>query len=299
MEKFPPPLISLLMSLLPDFFSPHFLFRNAVVTSLLMGALCPILGRHLVYGRTILLGLALPEISITGIALLFLGSGLGWSWCHVFNHDFSRALVGSMILTLPTLVILALNFARQRTLTEGWLAFLYLAASSTTHLILSHHAVGETYIEDLIHGRMLLVGNRALGFFAATLVTTTLTSLLLRKRILMVLSDGDFARSLSLNISLWHILIALLNGAAIGTAVAIAGPMVTFGFLILPVLSAGLTAQSLHSHLVQSVGHGIFTGLTGFWISHQWDLPLGATMVATGVTFLLLVLSVTQVLNRK
>lgn len=69
---------------------------------------------------------------------------------------------------------------------------------------------------------------------------------------------------------------------------ATAGPLVAFGFLVLPVLTAGAFAKSLRANLWLSMLAGGIMSLAGFWISYQHDFPLGDSVVATGCVVLLL-----------
>lgn len=271
-----------------EMFSPDFLFFNALVASLLMGVFCPLIGRHLVFGRTVMLGLALPQISLAGIAFVFLGVGLGWGWCTALKSEFSRAFLGALIFTIPALVILALQFRKRAELAEGWLAFFYLLAVASAHLMLSHHAVGENYIEDLFHGRLILISDPALAILASALTVCAFLAVWARRRILIVLTDREFAGSLGISVTGWHILIALLNGIVISVAVSVVGPLVTFGFLVLPVMAASLIARSLRSHAILSSSFGLVMAWSGFFVSYKYDLPLGACVVVFGCVLLLL-----------
>ena len=46
----------------------------------MIGVLLPIVGRHLVLGRMVLLGLAIPQLAMAGMALVFLGAARHWGW---------------------------------------------------------------------------------------------------------------------------------------------------------------------------------------------------------------------------
>ncbi|MDD2708396.1 MAG: metal ABC transporter permease [Verrucomicrobiae bacterium] len=265
-----------------EIFSPNFLFANALCASLLMGLCVPLIGRHLVFGRSILLGLALPQISLAGVAFVFWGAAMGWGWCHGLQTEFSRALAGSLLFALPTLAALALTILQRGELTESWLAMAFLAAMSFTQLLLSHNGVGETYIEDLFHGRLLLIDDAAFRVFAAILPSAALAALAFRKRFLLVLTGRDFAAVCGIHLPAWHLALALLNGLVIGLCVAIVGPLVTFGYLVLPVVGAARLATSVRTHAVWSSGFGVLMGLAGFLASYHWDLPLGAAVVAAG-----------------
>src|SRR5689334_24145655 len=104
------------------------LLPKALVAAVLLGIFLPITGRHLMLGRSILLGLAVPQMSMAGIALLFLGSALGWPWCSMFQDEGTRAAVGALLLSVPTLLMLSVVQRTGRHLSEAWLAVAYLAS---------------------------------------------------------------------------------------------------------------------------------------------------------------------------
>ena len=55
------------MDILHQILSPHFLLRNSVYTSILIGFTCPLVGVFLVLRRLVFMGVALPQISSTGV----------------------------------------------------------------------------------------------------------------------------------------------------------------------------------------------------------------------------------------
>jgi len=59
------------MSTLVEILSPDFLLRDALVGSVLVGIVCPLVGAYFVLRRMIFLGVALPQLSAAGIAASF------------------------------------------------------------------------------------------------------------------------------------------------------------------------------------------------------------------------------------
>jgi ABC-type Mn2+/Zn2+ transport system permease subunit len=258
---------------------PEFL-PKALIAAVLLGLFLPITGRHLMLGRSILLGLAVPQISMAGIALLFLGSALGWSWCAGLRDEGTRAALGALLLSVPTLLVLAAVQRTGRHLSEAWLAVAYLASVAASNLMLSSDAVAETYLSDLFHGRLILISDSALALLAVTLAAVGAVSAALRRRFLLVLTDPDFAEVAGVRVTAWVMVLALLNGCVIGAAVAAVGPLVTFGFLILPALAASAFARSLRSHLIVSLIAGVITAICGYNLAYHYDMPLGDCTVA-------------------
>lgn len=263
-----------------------FLFTKALWAAMLVGALLPIVGRHLVLGRTVLLGLAIPQIAMAGIAFVFFASSWHWPWAESLTEESTKALVGSLLFGLPGLFLIATPWKRRKPIGEAWLAVVYLASVSCTNLMLSSDAVGETYLGDLFHGRLLFIGATELRMLAIALGVGFLFHFAFRRRLLLSLTDPDYAAVAGLAVGGWTIAATLVNGTVIGITVATSGPLVAFGFLVLPVLSAATFATSLRGNLWLSMFAGLIVALTGFFLSYRHDLPLGDTVVATGCVFL-------------
>jgi len=115
-----------------------------------------------------------------------------------------------------------------------------------------------------------------------------------RRRLLLTLIDPDYASVAGLVVGAWTLGATVVNGTVIGITVATAGPLVAFGFLVLPVLTAATFARSLRSNLWLSMLAGLVISLVGFGLSYHFDFPLGDTVVATGCTVVLLARLVRQ-----
>jgi len=84
------------METLWQILSPHFLLRNSVYTSVLIGFACPLVGVFLVMRRLVFMGVALPQISSTGVAIaLSLPLWLGFRLTDRGSHSaHALAFVG-------------------------------------------------------------------------------------------------------------------------------------------------------------------------------------------------------------
>lgn len=265
-----------------------FLFGKALLAAVMIGVLLPIVGRHLILGRAVLLGLAIPQLAMAGIAFVFLAASLHWSWAESISEESGKALVGSLLFGLPGLLLIAAPWRRRAHLSEAWLAVVYLASVSATNLMLATDAVGETYLGDLFHGRLLFIAEPELKVLGVTLVAGFGFLFAFRRRLLLTLTDPDYAAVAGLAVVGWTLAATVVNGMVIGITVATAGPLVAFGLLVLPVLCAGTFATSLRGNLWLAMLAGLVIALAGFWLSYHFDYPLGDSVVATGCVVLLL-----------
>lgn len=266
----------------------NLLFSNALWAALVIGAFLPIVGRYLILSRSILLGLVIPQLAMAGIAFVFLASALHWPGAETLSSESSQSLVGSLLFGIPALLLIASPWQTRSRANDAWLAVIYLLAVGVTNLMLANNAVGETYLDDLFHGRLLFIGAEELRLLTITLGATFLLMIGLRKRLTLTIIDSDYAKVTGLSVGIWATLGVLISGTAIGVTVATAGPLVTFGFLVLPTLIAATFTESLRANLLISILAALLTAWVGFRLSLYFDTPLGDTIITTGCFFLLL-----------
>src|SRR5437868_13952271 len=108
------------METLRQILSPDFLLRNSVYTSVLIGFICPLVGVYLVLRRLVFMGVALPQMSSTGVAVaLSLPMWLGIKVSeHGSQYEHLLAFAGSTIFTLIAILVLAFMERRGRGLPE-------------------------------------------------------------------------------------------------------------------------------------------------------------------------------------
>ena len=89
------------MNTLVEMLSPGFLLREALIGSVLVGCLCPLVGVYFVLRRMLFLGVALPQLSAAGIALAFLlYRMLVGQHQHLMPSERWLAMLGSLSCTL-------------------------------------------------------------------------------------------------------------------------------------------------------------------------------------------------------
>lgn len=268
------------MDTLREILAPDFLLRNSVYVSLLVGLTCPLVGVYLVLRRLVFMGVALPQVSSCGIAAAFALH----TW-HLIPHVEERsenllAFAGSAILTLG--VILAFTMAERRGggSVEGRVGAAYALAGAWSILLLVKNPFGEHGLLDRMKGQIIAVSNFDLLLTAGTFSVVIAALFLFQKEFMLVSFDRDMAVSLRKNVLGWDALLFTLIGLTISMAVLSVGPLVTFGFLLLPTLAAHQLANTMRQFAVLSSLIGFFAAFAGFYVSYRWDLPVGPTDVA-------------------
>jgi ABC-type Mn2+/Zn2+ transport system permease subunit len=276
-------------------FGPGMLFRNAVLGGLLVALLCSLLGVYVVLRRMVLIGVALPQAGAAGIAAAF------WLTGHAHQPGgggHTIALLGSLAATFGALVLLVARQRLSRTPAEWGVGALFAVASAATVLFVAVDPTGDLEMTNLLRGELLSLGDTDLAILAFASAAALLLFITFHRAILLASFDAEFARTIGHEPGRADALLFGLLGVVIALGVMDAGPLVVFGFLVLPALAALRVAPSLGAALAISAAIGALCSVAGFALAYRVDLPTGPTSVALAAATWLAVSGAARLLRR-
>ena len=276
------------MDIFHQIISPDFLLRNTIYTSVLVGFACPVVGVFLLVRRLVFMGVALPQISSTGVAIaLSLPMWLGFKLSEHSSHSaHTLAFIGSITFTLSAILILAILERRGGGQPEGRLGTAYVVSAALSILLLSKNPYGEIGWLDMLKGEIITISDFDLGLTAATLSVVIAVLALFHKEFLLVSFDREMAIILRKKVVFWDALLYILIGITVSMAVLSVGPLIAFGFLLIPALAAHLFGRNMHRFTMIASLIGGVAAFVGFCIAYQLDLPVGPTdVVLLGVIY--------------
>jgi ABC-type Mn2+/Zn2+ transport system permease subunit len=278
------------VSTLSDILSSGFLLRDALLGSVLVGFVCPLVGVYFLLRRMIFLGVALPQVSAAGIAGAFLLYSL-FVGPHAALGGGERllAVAGSAIVTIAATLILALLERRGRERVEARIGATYAIAAAATMLVLAKDPHGDAEIVGLLKGDILATTSASLNVMLVTFGAATLALFVFRKELLLVSFDRDLALVFGKRAGLWDVVLYLVIAVVISLGVMAAGPIATFGFLVLPPLTVRLITRRMLSFSVGSGLLGAASAFVGFYCAYRYDVPLAPAEIAVASVALLAV----------
>jgi ABC-type Mn2+/Zn2+ transport system permease subunit len=264
---------------LHEIFSPEFQLWNSICLGLVVGFACPLVGVYLLLRRMVFLGVALPQVSSCGIAAAFAlhASGLV---PHSEQGEQALAMIGSTVFTLGTLGLLSVMEHRGRGSADGRVGLAYVLAGAWSILLLVQNPHGQHGLLERLRGEIITVNSADLAITAGTFLVVVALLVLFHKELLLVAYDRDMAITLGKSPLAWDTLFFLLVGLTVSLAVYGVGPLVTFGFLLIPPMIAHRLASGMVSFAVLAPVIGGVTSLVGFFFAYRYDLPVGATDIA-------------------
>ncbi len=131
----------------------------------------------------------------------------------------------------------------------------------------------------MLKGEVITISNSDLVLTAATLMLVLAVLGFFHKEILLVSFDREMAIILGKNVIFWDALLYVLIGLTVSMAVLSVGPLIAFGFLLIPALTAHLFARNMRQFTILASLIGGAAAFFGFWIAYQYDYPVGPTDV--------------------
>lgn len=275
------------MQTLMEILSPHFLLRDALLESFLVGLFCPLMGVYFVLRRMIFLGVALPQVSAAGIASAFLLSSLATPHVHGTPGERTLAVVGAAVFTGFALGALVLLESRKVLSREAQIGTVYALSSALTVLFLALDPHGEAMMVNLLKGDVLAVTSESLRVTAGVYLILATVLVVFRRRLLLVAYDKELARISGVRCGLLELLFYSTAGVAVSFSVTVAGPLVTFAMLVLPALAARALVRQMGLFAVIACSIGGVCSLAGFYGSYAADVPLGPSVTLAGVVAVL------------
>ena len=268
------------MEQLFEILSPHFLLKNTLYASLLVGLVCPQVGIFFMLRRMVLLGIALPQVSNAGIAFAFLLHSIGWHFLPHMESEKAMALAGSIAFTLITIFTLAVLERKGKGLTENRIGFTYAIAGAASILFVSWNPFGQSEVLSMLKGEILSVPDVYLWSMFAIYGIILIVLIGFHHNFILVSYDIDMATTIGKKVILWDVLLYLIIGIIISFGVMTVGTLVIFGFLLIPAIAARMITRGIFPFCLVSSVIGVIAAFLGFYISYRFDLPTGPTDVA-------------------
>ena len=254
------------------------------VVSLVFTGILAYLGVHVVERGVIFVDIALAQIAALGatIAILF----------GMDVHGGGAYLVSLAFTFLGAVVFSTVKSRKRRIPQEAIIGITYAVASAGAILAMSK-AVGETeHLKDMLVGNILVVSWPEVGRAALLCALIGAFHYIFRRKFLLISTNPQAAEAQGISVGWWDFLFYLSFGFVVTSAVATAGVLLVFCYLIVPSVGAILFAETVGRRLAIGWTMGGLVSALGVYLSLVLDLPTGATIVCTFGAVLLLMAAV-------
>ena len=276
--------LMVVVNLLPDSVSDSFQYafmQRALLTSVLVGAICGILSCYVVLKRWSLLGDAISHAVLPGVAIAYL---LGWPF-----------FIGAFITGALTSVGIGAIERHTRIKSDAAMGLMFTSAFALGIVIISKIA-SSTHLMHILFGNVLGVQPSALLLTLVASMIALLVVWLAYRPLLLYAFDPLQAQALGFNTSIIHYGLILLLTLTIVASLETVGIILVVAMLITPGATAHLLTDRFKTMMLISVGVGVSSAVIGLWLSVMLDVASGGSivLVATSCFFMALLFSPKQ-----
>ncbi len=239
--------------------------QKALIASLFMAGIAPLLGVFLVVRRQSLLADTLSHVSLAGIAL-----GLFFN----VNPTFTTLLV--VILAAILLEYLRRLYA---TYSEISIAILMSGGLAVALVLmnLSPNTKGVN-IQNYLFGSIVTISSNQVILLGLLFVFLLVMFILMKRPLYTMTFDEDVAFVDGLPVSFMSSVFNVVTGVAIAVMIPIAGALLVSAIMVLPAAIGMRVGKSFNQVIIASMITGLIGMLGGLFSSFYLDTPPGATI---------------------
>jgi zinc transport system permease protein len=260
--------------------------QRALIASVLIGLVAPLVGTYLVQRRLALLGDGAGHVALTGVGLAIL---FGWT-------PIPFALVTA---TLGTVLI---ELIRDRSKAAGDLALaLVFYGGIAGGVFFASLSPGGTSaaLNSYLFGSLATASRADLIYLALITIIIFIIIYLWGQNIFAVGIDTDIAKVQNIPVKVTAIVLAVLSALTVVVGMRVVGLLLVSAIMIIPVAAAQQITNSFKSTMFLASFLGLISSLAGLLISFFVDVPPGPTIVMVSLGIFAIMAIAAAPLKRK
>lgn len=277
-----------------EFFQSWELWIQAVIASIIIGALGGLIGIFIIARRVVFISMALSQVSALGVAAaILIGEIISHTAMH--NHHESSHVpiylnpsLWSMVFAVAASLALGSGRKPRKITSESLIGMIYLLAGGFVLVIASKMAAHAHEIDNVLFGNAVAITTGQLIELLVVCGIVIGISVFYIKDFLFVTFDEEAAQAIALPVRRIKIIFYILLAAFISTATRTIGGFPVFAFLVLPAMGALAWTNTITGAFTASAVFGAASAFLGYLISFFWELPTGACMVITAGFFIVI-----------
>lgn len=255
--------------------------RNAILTGVLIGIICPIVGTYLIVQRMALLGDVMAHSVLPGLAIAF----------------FLRVniLLGAFISGILSAFLIAWLRSQTRVKVDAAMALIFSSFFALGVLLITLLR-NKLDLDSFLFGDILGVTRTDVErTFVISLIVLLLVKLFY-KELLFYTFDRMGAQAMGLPVNLLYFGLMAAVTLTIIVSMQTVGVVLVVSMLVGPAITAYLLVKELHQMMGLGALIGVITSVSGMYISYYLNVPSGPAIVLVdfGLFLVALLLSPSQ-----
>jgi len=254
--------------------------QHAILAGILVSIASGIIGSLIVVNRMVFLAGGIAHTAYGGIGMaVFFG-------LPIFLGASIFAVLSALIISIITL--------KHRERMDTFIGLMWAVGMAVGVIFID---LTEGYTVDFmsyLFGSILAVSQNDLYFMGGLLVAIIFIVTFWYRDILAVSYDSEYAQLRGINVPFFYTLILVLSALTVVVAIKVVGLILVIALLTIPVYIAERVSNTLYIMMMLSgLFSSIFT-LIGLWVSYQYDIASGASIILISTLSLFTFLGVSK-----
>lgn len=257
--------------------------QRSLIEAIIVGAICAVIGSYLMVQRLALLGDAISHSVLPGLAIAFL---LG---INIFIGAFIAGIISTILIN-----IIRTRSTIKEDAAMGIVFSAFFALGITLITIIQKD--NKIDLNHFLFGNILGVTFADVRDTVIIAMIVIVTVFLIYKELLFYTFDKLGSQASGLPVHLLDLGLMILIGLTIIASLKAVGVVLVLSLLITPATTAYLLVNRLHQIMILGVAIGVFSSITGMYLSYFYNLPSGPAivLVASGLFILAFLFSPNQ-----
>ena len=245
-------------------------FRNGVVVSLLVGALCGLIGVYIVLRGMSYIGHGLSHAIFGGAVVSFV---MTWNF-----------YVGAGLWGFLAALLINQTVRRTRISPDAAIGVVTTASFAIGVALISRYRHFTRSFDAALFGNILGVTVQDVWVVAAVTLIVMLIIFFMYKQLLFTTFNIEVAQIYGVKTEWVDTLFSLALAATLIVSMQILGVTLIAAALVIPAITARLLTDSFNRMIILSTLIGMLTSLIGMYLSYYIDVASGATIVLVQAT---------------
>jgi zinc transport system permease protein len=239
--------------------------QNAIIAGILVSFASGIIGSLIVVNRMVFLAGGIAHTSYGGIGVaIYFGFPI---------------FLGASIFAVFTALLMSYIIQYEKNRIDTFIGLIWAVGMAIGIILIDLTPGYNVDLMSYLFGSILAVGSEDLYFMGALLALIIVVVTIWYREILSVSYDSEYAKLRGINITFFYSVILILSALTVVIAIKVVGLILVIALLTIPIYIAEKLSNSLASMMfISGFLSSIFT-LTGLYISYNYDLTSGATII--------------------
>ncbi len=247
--------------------------QNALMASILLSICAGIIGSLIVVNRMVFLAGGIAHTSYGGIGMaIYFGIPI---------------FLGASVFAVGAAILIAMISLKQKGRIDTFIGLIWAVGMAIGVIFVDLTPGYNVDLMSYLFGSILAIGREDLYFIVALLVVILASISLWYREILAVSYDSEYAALRGVHVKFFYTLILILSALTVVVAIKIVGLILVIALLTIPVYMAEKLSSTLAGMMfISSVLSLLFTTV-GLFLSYNYNLTSGATIILVAAAFLL------------